>query len=291
MHRLLIALSLLLTFGSVANAQINVSLEVKRRTYFRYEPVLATVTIQNLAGRDLVLEDGSAPWFGFTVLQGDSQTLLPPRNPDYQNDPLEIKINETIKRTVNLTQLFALTEYGTHRIRANIYSKQLDKYFTTKTAIIDINEARTVWKQVVGVPETLPNAGKMHEFTLLSGEGLKHQYLYCRITEQETGKVFCMNKIGHIIDGAPFDAQFDATNTLNVLQLAGPKTYALTQVGVNGEVFGQWTYDAPKGRPFLRRDGTGNVEIVGGQRRVEAAKNAAPPPKLSDRPAGLPAAR
>jgi hypothetical protein len=291
MHRVLIALSLLFILGPAAHAQLNVSLDIKRRTFFRYEPLLATVTIQNLSGRDLTLEDGSSPWFGFTVLQGDTQTLLPPRNPDYQNDPFEVKINETVKRTVNLTQLFPLNEFGTHRIRANIYCKQLDKYFTTRTMIVDISEGRTVWKQVVGVPDTLPNAGKMHEITLLSGEGLKHQYLYCRITEPETGKVLCMNRIGHMIDGAQFDTQFDATNTLHVLQLAGPKTYSVTQVGVNGEMFGQWTYDAPKTRPRLRRDATGNIEIIGGVRRVEAAKNATPAPKLSDRPAGLPSAR
>jgi hypothetical protein len=47
-------------------------------------------------------------------------------------------------------------------------------------------------------------------------------------------------------------------------------------------------YDAPQTKPYLRRDGTGNLDIVGATRRVEAAKNAPPAPKLSDRPANLP---
>jgi hypothetical protein len=291
MHRVLIALSFLLTLGNIASAQLNVTLELKRRVYFRYEPLLATVTIQNLSGRDLTLEDGSAPWFGFTIFHGNATNLIPPRDPDYKNSPVEVKINETVKRTVDLTRLFPMDEYGTHRIRATIYCNQLDKYFSTRTALVEISEGRTVWKQVVGVPETLPNAGKMHEVTLLSGEGLKHQYLYCKITEPDTGRVLCMNRIGHMIDGAEFDTQFDATNTLHVLQLAGPKTYSITQVGVNGEMYGQWMYDAPKSRPRLRRDASGNIEVVGGVRRVEAAKNAPAPPKLSDRPPGLPSAR
>jgi hypothetical protein len=291
MNRILAALCLFFTLGSAVQAQLNVTLEIKRRTYFRYEPIYATVTIQNLAGRDLVLEDGSSPWFGFTVLQGDAQTVLPPRDPNYQNDPIELKINETVKRTVNLTNLFPIAEFGTHRIHANIYCKPLDKYFSTRRAIFEVTEPRTVWKQVVGVPETLENAGQMHEVALLAGDWDKHRYLYCRITQPESGRVLCMNRIGHIIDGATFDAQFDTTNTLHLLQLVGPKTYSVTQVGVNGENYGQFTYDAPKSRPRLVRDATGNIEVRGGVRRMEAAKNAAPPPKLSDRPAGLPSSR
>jgi hypothetical protein len=288
MQRIAIFFVTLAVLIAGAGAQVNVNIEVKRRTYIRYEPLLVTVTLTNLSGRDLLLEDGESPWFGFTIFQGDSQTLLPPREPDYRLDPLELKIGETVKRTVNLTQLYPVSEFGIHRVRATIYVKSLNQYFTSRTANIDITEGRTIWKQTVGVPETMPNAGKMHEMTLLAMQGTQHQYLYCRVTNPDNGDVLCMQRLGHILDGTQFDAKFDATNTLHVLQLAGPKTYSLTQIGVNGEVYGQWVYDAPKTKPFLRPDGTGNVEIVGATRRVEAAKNGPPPPKLSDRPANLP---
>jgi hypothetical protein len=246
------------------------------------------VTITNLAGRDLLLEDGESQWFGFTVIQGDTQAVISPRDPNYSLEPLELKIGETLKRTVNLNQLYPISEYGTHRIRATIYVKSLNKFFTSRTANIDITEGRTMWKQTVGVPETMPNAGQMNEMSLLSMQGAKHQYLYCRVTNPDTGNVLCMQRLGHLIDGTQFDAKFDATNTLHVLQLVGPKTYALSQIGVNGELHGQWMYDAPQTKPYLRRDGTGNLDIVGATRRVEAAKNTPPAPKLSDRPANLP---
>ena len=106
--------------------------------------------------------------------------------------------------------------------------------------------------------------------------------------DPDTGNVLCMQRLGHLIENTQFDAKFDATNTLNVLQLVGPKTYRLSQISPNGEVHGQWTYDAPKTKPFLRADSTGNIDIVGATRRTEAAANAAPVPKLSDRPANLP---
>lgn len=281
-------LAVLAALVVAASAQVNVNIEVKRRNYVRYEPLLTTVTITNLSGRDLLLEDGASPWFSFTVLQGDSNTLVPPRAQDYKLDPLELKIGETVKRTVNLNQLYPISEYGIYRIRATIYVKALDKYATSRTANINICEGQTVFKQTVGVPDTLQNAGKMHDVMLLTSQMERHNYLYCRILDPDTGNVLCMQKLGHTIDGSQFDAQFDSTNTLHVLQLVGPKTYALSQIGVNGELYGQWIYDAPKVKPYLRRDNTGSLEIVGAMRRVEAAKNSPAAPKLSDRPAGLP---
>jgi len=281
------SLLLLCVFAPFLQAQVNVGIEVKKRSFLRYEPLLVTISITNLSGRDLLLEDGESQWFGFVVLHGPDATVLTPRNPDYHLDPLEIKIGETLKRTVDITRLYPITEYGMHRIRGTIYVKQLNQFFSSKTANIEITEGRLVWKQVVGVPDAMPNSGSMHEVTLLAAQGATHQYLYCRITEPATGKVYCMYRLGHIIDNTQFQAQFDATNTLHVLQLVGPKTYTLSQVGVNGELHGQWVYDAPKYKPLLRRDGTGNLDIVGATRRVETAKDTTAP-KLSDRPPGLP---
>lgn len=290
MQRIVIFLATLAALIVGASAQVNVNIEVRRRTYVRYEPLLVTVTITNLSGRDLLLEDGETQWFGFTVLHGESQTLIPPRDPHYALDPLELKIGETVKRTVNLNRLYPISEYGIHRIRATIYAKALNQYYTSRTANIDITEGRVVWKQTVGVPETMPNAGRMHDMSLLTFQGTQHRFLYVRVTNPETNDVLCMQRLGHLIDSTQFDVKFDATNTLHVLQLVGPKTYTLSQIGVNGEVHGQWVYDAPKTKPFLKSDRTGNIDIVGATRRVEAVANntGAPAPKLSDRPANLP---
>lgn len=280
-----IALVLAATPG---HAQLSVNLEVKRRAFIRYEPILVTVSITNLAGRDLVLEDGPTPWFGFTVTHGDRDTIISPRTPNYQLDPLDVKLGETVKRTVNLNELYPVSELGFYRVKANVYCKQYDKYFSTRLANLDISDGRVIWKQAAGVPDTMPRAGEMHEVSLIAAVGTTHQYLYARVLDPTEGRVFGCYRLGHLLDNAPPDAQFDTTNTLHVLHLIAPKTYALTQIGINGEVFGQWIYDAPKAKPSLRKDATGNLDVVGAKRRAEASASGTPAPKLSDRPPGLP---
>jgi hypothetical protein len=268
---------------------VNVGIEVKKRSFLRYEPLLVTVSLSNLSGRDLLLEDGESQWFSFLVLQGDRDTVLSPRNPDYRLDPLELKIGETVKRTVDLNRLYPVSEYGIHRIRATIYIKGLDKYFTSKTANVDITEGERCGSKLwVSLRRCrMPAACTRSHCFLLRAPAINISTV--RITDPSTGNVLCMYKLGHIIDNTQFQAQFDSTNTLHVLQLIGPKTYNLSQVGVNGEMYGQSIYDAPKFKPMLRRDSTGNLDIVGATKRVEAAKGG-PTPKLSDRPPGLPGA-
>ena len=115
-----------------------------------------------------------------------------------------------------------------------------------------------------------------------------------RVEDEEQSYVFCTHRIGHMIDGTTPQMQFDTSNNLYILHLVAPKTYFLTNIGVNGEWLGQHTYNAPKARPALRRLADGTIQIVGGHRmdvatRAPGAPPAVAPPKLSDRPAGLPA--
>ncbi len=286
----LLLLTALLAGATPAHAQLKVTLELKRPFYVRFEPLVATVKISNNAGRDLVLSDEAVPWFSFQIKHGGTE-LLSPRNPDYHLDPLEIKIGETMKRQVDLVQLYPVTEYGLHNIRAVVYSKELDKYFESNAVNIEISDGRVIWSQSVGVPETLPNAGQTHRVELLTTQSGDHRYLYCRVMDEQTQEVFCTSRLGHVIDRTKPQVQLDATNTIHILNYLGPKTYQLSIIGVNGESLGQTIYNAPKYRPILKRDGAGTISVLGAtaQENVAAAAGpSAPVPKLSDRPPGLP---
>ncbi|RYD40824.1 MAG: hypothetical protein EOP83_34750, partial [Verrucomicrobiaceae bacterium] len=81
--RLLLFLALCVLGVAETQAQLGVDLKIARRAHMIYEPVLATVTITNMAGRELVLEDSPASqWFTFQIMSGEGRSI-PPRNPDY----------------------------------------------------------------------------------------------------------------------------------------------------------------------------------------------------------------
>ena len=269
------------------DAQIAVDMQIKRRTYIRYEPIIATVTVTNLAGRDLVLRDGEAQWFGFHIVTA-ANLPVPPRNPNYHLDALELKAGTTVKRTVNLNSLFALNEFGLYRIRAQIFSDELNKFFTSRVSNIEISDAQVLWQQTVGVPEGMPGAGSLRTVSLLAWQGPERQHLYCRIEDRDAGAVYCTTELGHLVANSQPEVQFDLANNIYVLNFVGPKTYALYKLSLDGEFLGQTKYSAPKSRPRFRRLADGTLQIVGGQREVAQAVAARPPPpKLSDRPPAL----
>jgi hypothetical protein len=66
----------LLLFATGANGQIQVDLKFKRLQYIAYEPVVATLAITNLAGRDIELQDANGQsWLGFEVTGKEGQPI------------------------------------------------------------------------------------------------------------------------------------------------------------------------------------------------------------------------
>jgi len=271
-------------------AQIAVEISIKQRLFIQHEPVLATVTITNQTGRDLTLEDTrQGQWFSFQIT-GEGDHFIPPRDPDYHLDPLPIRAGETLKRTVNLGQLYALGDFGIYRVRANIYSSAQDKYFSSKPTHIEITEGRIMWRKTAGVPEGAKGAGQTRVFSVLAHQRGEQNVLYVRVEDQESGTVFCTSPLGRMIDGVTPQIQFDSGNNLYILQLIAQRSFVLSKIGVNGEFIGQSHYSAPKARPYLRKQPDGTLQLVGGKRE-QIAQNPAdipPPPKLSERPPGLP---
>ena len=288
----LLALALLCAVAPSLHAQIDVTLDIPRHLYLCYEPMIATVTISNMTGRDLTLSD-KAPdkWFSFEILnaQGDP---VPPTAADYHLDALTIPTGETVKRKVNLVNLYPVTDYGVYHIRAVIYCADLDKYFTSPVAPVEVTEGQTLWQQTVGIPDGQKNAGQYRQYTLLSFRQPKYLMLYVRIEDQNAGLVYGTFPLGPLINGYDPEAQVDALSELHILQMIAPKEYLYTRFDPNAELLGQQDYTDLKTRPRLQKTSDGDVAISGGIAVLPTTAQATVPgPKLSDRPTGLPPAQ
>lgn len=281
--RSLLLLALLLAGVATSPAQLTVDLSIKRRLFLAHEPLMATVTVNNQTGRDITLADTpQMPWFSFQV-NGRSERIVPPRNQNYHLDPLEIKAGGSMRRTVNLAELYEMNDYGIYRIRANIHFADLQKFFSSRPTAIEVTEGRLIWKRTVGNPSD----NTLRNVTLLSHQQGEFNVLYVRTEDRENGVVYSTHELGRLLEGQPPAMEFDLANNLYVLQLIGQRDYLLSKIGMNGEYLGQTRYNAPKTRMQLRKLDDGQLQVVGG-RRVEVAQNPTEPPvKLSDRPAGM----
>src|SRR5438874_8210922 len=87
-------------FVAAAEGQIQVDLKFKRMQYIAYEPVVATLAITNLAGRDIDLHDAhgqSWPGFEVTGIEAQPITLLATEHPAAPG-PLKIEPRQRVTR-------------------------------------------------------------------------------------------------------------------------------------------------------------------------------------------------
>ncbi len=279
-----------------AIAQVRVDLALNRSLFIRYEPLVAVVTITNLSGRDLELkDDGNHKWFSFHI-ETSAGGLVPPYNPDYSLAPMEIAAGQAIKRAVNITPLYPISEYGVFRLRASVYDAQTGRYFSSNPPLnVEITEGRTLWEQTVGVPDAAEGAGKTRTLTMLSHRLPDMTQLYLRIEDRESGLVYCTHQLGRLVSFGKPNIEIDASNQINILQNTSPKNFLYTKIGLDGQILERKQYSSLNdNRPVLRRDTAGGFQVVGGifldPKAVAAQKAAPPPPSVSDRPVPLPKA-
>jgi len=284
-------LACLLAGATAARAQITVNIASKDRFHLLHEPVIVTVMVTNQTGHEVTLSDTQQfQWFAFRITL-DNDRAIAPRDVHYHLNPLTVKSGETVKRSVDLNQLYELGEIGTYRIVANIYYDGLDKFYNSKPTHIEVGEGRVIWRKVAGVPEGQPNAGQLRTFSLLQYQHGEVNTLYVRVQDNEDGGIFCTFPTGRLLDTIAPQAEFDSGNNLYILQLVGNRSYMLTKVTCNGQFAGQSSYSAPKSRPTFRKTADGGLQLVGGVRDEPVAPenpDTSPAPKLSDRPVGLP---
>jgi len=280
-----LAFAVLLFVETTARGQIQVDLKFKRLQYIAYEPVLATVTITNLAGRDIDLrDDGEQPWFGFEVTGNEDRTLVPISHP--REPGLHLAAGSSVTRKINLTPLFPVTDLGVYHVRANVFFADLNKFFYAKAKVFEVTSARPIWQQTVGDPAT----GGARTYSLMTNRFPDHTSLYVRVEDKENSLVYATYSLGRVISFDEPKVEVDRKNQLHVLQPSAPRLWSYSVIGLDGRLLKHTDYAQTRSTPRLKRAADGTVTIAGGTPDTPVAPGARGKavPKLSDRPVNLP---
>lgn len=268
------------------HGQVAVDMKIGRSLYIVYEPLIATVSIRNLSGRELFLsDDGPTPWFGFQVTTRDGLPV-PSRHGNYSLDPMLLGPGETIHRQVNLTPLYPLDSFGGYRIQASVHDPQSKRFYSSRPTLVEITDGRVLWQRTVGVPED----GSRRTITLLSHRLPNSTGLYLRIQDEDGGRVYCTHRLGRLVSFGPPEIELDIHNEIHVLQMRAPNSFLYSHIGLGGEIRQRTAYEAEHGvRPALRRDDNGRVAVIGG-REFDPTEPAfeTTVPSLADRPVPMP---
>ncbi|HWY40229.1 MAG TPA: hypothetical protein VNX27_05485 [Chthoniobacterales bacterium] len=265
-----------------AFAQIQVELKFPRLQYIAYEPVVANLTITNLAGRDVDLRDNpSQPWFGFEVSDNEGRSI--PQISKAATESLSIGAGQRVTRKVNLTPLYGVHDFGAYRVRAHIYFGDVNKFFYSATRVFEITNARPIWQKTVGVPQESGASGSARTYSLMTNRFPDHTSLYVRVEDKDRGMVYATYSLGQIIAFDQPQAEFDHSNQLHVLYCAAPRMWSYARVGLNGELVSRASFAETKSRPRLVHSDDGVIRVAGGMMNTSVTQ-AARDTQLSARP-------
>ena len=268
-----------------AQGQIQVDLTFKRLQYIAFEPVIATVRITNMAGRDILLRDANdQPWHGFEVTTTEGRILAPLK--EASESPLKIAAGTSVTRKINLMPLFPISDRGVYHVRANVFFADLNKFFYAPAKVFEVTTARPIWERTVGDP----SAGGVRTYSLMKNRFPDHTSLYVRVEDKQNSLVYSTFSLGRVISFDEPQAELDCRNQLHVLRCSAPHVWSYSVIGLDGRLLKHTNYSEAPSSPHLRRAADGTVAVVGGKVDTSVASTAfgKPATRLSDRPADIP---
>ncbi|MCF7732634.1 MAG: hypothetical protein K9N23_13170 [Akkermansiaceae bacterium] len=267
-----------------AHAQLAVSLELSKNQYLSGEPVIATVSITNHAGRDIEFQGYlQRPWLDFALTNSRGEPVTPTGAGIFGK--VKLGAGQTLNRQVNLSSMFQLTDQGNYGVSATVRMPGVDADTTVSNRVIyTVSPGRPYWSQKVGAGR----AGKLREFRLLDFSGDLKSQLYVQVLDGRTGLPVRTFTLGEVLLVRKPSATVDRRQRMHVLFLATPSAWLHCQIDTDGRLVSRDIHKrGPSGDPYLVTSAKGEVTVGNSvlyDPKAAAAKRAKFR-KLSERPA------
>ncbi|MBE7495080.1 MAG: hypothetical protein HS117_09055 [Verrucomicrobiaceae bacterium] len=281
-------LLLLLTMPALGQYASNLALH--KTNFLIGESVLATLTITNRSGADVIVGGvGSRPWLQFQFQTAEGQQL-PPVSVGAR-EQITLRAGATSRHVVEIEGASSTSSVGTYYTTASIYHPLSGQYYATNRARIVVTDAKPMFDEAFGVPQGYPNAGRARRYQAIIFRDVDSIQFYTRIVDERTREYLATQYLGPIAASLQPQITIDRQNKLQVLFMAQQRVFCHTTINPDGKLARRTYYLNEEGgtRPTLVTTPKG-VAVVGGR-----AFDPANPPKdansgirkVSERPKGL----
>lgn len=268
-------------------AQIEVRLELNSSMYVERESISAKVILSNKSGADLKIHSvGQNSWLDFLVTDSNGRIQAPRVRELF--GAVEIPQGATVQKVIPLSRLYGFEQTGRFSVRANVHlpGEYGSRTHQSNPEHITVVRASTIWRERLGVPANQPSAGNMRRYELKLMRTKKQTMLYADVTDEDTGTVLNVMRLGQILSRSEPTTVIDREHTLHVLFQNTGSLFVHSRLDIHGQYLGHEIFKRSASRPKLVKGPNGEVIVVGAvpfdpmeeQRAREKIH------KLSDRP-------
>ena len=250
----------LVATSGVVEAQLSTSLRLSKLQYLSGEPIVATVTITNHAGRDVVFQgEAQRPWLDFVITNARGDSATPTARSSF--GVMKISAGQTLSRQVDLAALFQLADSGTYSTSATVRMPGRDgETTTTNRVLLTVSPGRPYWTQKVGVGD---RSGKTREFRILNFSGDQKSQLYAQVLDGRTGLPIRTFTLGEALLLRKPSVTVDKNQRMHVLFLASPDAWVHCQIDTDGRLAERAIHKCgPQGDPLLMTAPDGSVSVA-----------------------------
>jgi hypothetical protein len=250
-----------------SSAQISVELELPQEQFLPSETIPLSVKITNRSGQQLKL--GADPaWLTFTVESVDGFVIIKKSEVPVTGE-FELESSQLAIKRVDLAPYFVMTKPGRYKIIATLQIKDWGVTITSNPKSFDVVHGSKIWSAEFGVPSGTNGAPEVRKFSLCQANYLRSQLrLYVQLSDSTEGIVYHAESLGNLVSFSQPEAQLDRSCQLHVLWQTGAQAFTYCVVNPNGTVASREIYDNFSGRPRLKVNDDGEVNVQGGNRRT-----------------------
>jgi hypothetical protein len=286
--RCLLRLLVLCALAGAASAQVEVKLQMPRKSFVAGESIPVTVSITNQSGQDINFQGSrNAGWIDFTVTStGRGVPMTPAGEPAFGS--MSVPLGQTKARGFDLRKIFPLTQTGNYSVYATIrLPGQTREGFISNRVAFNLDAAVPYWTQRAGVSGT---QGQSREFRVLNYNNGKKSLLYAQVIDLGTGSPLQTHSLGEYLSFSKPTVTLDNRQVMHVLYLVAPTVWSHAKVTSEGMLLGAELHKTTgAGNPMLTTSRTGEVGVANSipyDPRAEAEARSKFR-KASDRPAAL----
>jgi hypothetical protein len=258
-----------------AKAQLGVTIRLDKSSFVSHEQVVAQISVENRAGKDIVLGGPSNTSWLQIDLRTSTGTIVGASNGEPKAETFVLKQGTTHTTKINLSKFYPIHEPGTYMVSCGVYFPELQRWLgSAGKSLIQVNSPKAAfWERTVGVPKSHPLYGRYRRYKLFTNKSnsitptgnMELQLLYARIIDEETEENVATFPIGPILVYRDPQAATDSEGNLCVLYMAAPQVYQYLIMDVDGAIREQRVYKPTDSMPTLMQAKDGYVTVRGGR--------------------------
>jgi hypothetical protein len=280
-------LPLLVLLAAMFNLQAQVSVDVTldQDVFLSGEAMQVTVRVTNRSGQTLQLGNDQE-WLAFSIESKEGFVVVKKGEVPVDGE-FTLESSKRAIKQVDLAPYFSFPKAGRYSVTASVIIKDWNQQISSAPKPFDIIQGSKMWEQEVGLPlpaGAVNQTPELRKYTLHQANYLrKRLMLYVQVSDAN-GKIYRVFPIGPMLSFGQPEPQVDKLSNLHVLFRDGQRSYNYTVVDPQGTVLIHHEYDmAPQ--PKLKINPEGELEVVGGIRRITPSD--VPPPKPVEDDAAL----